>query len=261
MQSLVATAQPLLLKAFASPDGEWRAEVLTYPCTKVVPGEEQENAYDILRVARLKDAQVFTARTQLQNCGGLGAFGLGGITWSPDSRFFYFTDAREGMPDGGGFYGWYQNIFRFDTNITQAEFLGAGPFSPDGNRIAAIRTELQGGCRSGGLVVQDVTGQVLADFPFDLPLEGCGFSYLAWAPDGQALAYTLAICSSSGTDCQSVLYRVDFVNGQAERQALLENQPTQFVNIAWNTPEHLELWSSDSHWFYIFSTGQLERQP
>jgi hypothetical protein len=261
VQSLVAAVQPRLLKAFPSPDGKWRAEVSTYPCTKIVPGETQENAFDILRLTRLKDRQAFSAWSQLQFCGGLGAFGLGGIKWSPDGRFFYFTDAREGVPDGGGFYGWYKNVFRFDTSTVQTEYLGAGPFSPDGKWIAVVRTELQGGCHPGGLAVLDLNGQVLAEYPFDVPAEACGFSYLSWSPDGQALAYTLAICSSSGTDCRSALYQVDLRNGHGARQVLLENQPAQFVNIAWNTADRLELWSSDGHWLYVRSTGKLELQP
>ena len=59
------------------------------------PGRESPNAYEVLKIAP------WTVETQLLYCGGIGASGLEGKFWSPDSRFFYYTNAREGWPDGG----------------------------------------------------------------------------------------------------------------------------------------------------------------
>ena len=53
-----------------------------------------------LRLARAGAGASAQVDSQLINCGGLGAYGFEGLCWSPDSRYFYYDTAREGVPDG-----------------------------------------------------------------------------------------------------------------------------------------------------------------
>jgi hypothetical protein len=97
--AVMAAGQPIT-ETFPSPDGQWQVEIVVYDC--VATGEEMEHAYELLRFAPADSDEWRQADSQLINCGGLGAFGLGGLCWSPDSRYFYYTPAREGVPDGAG---------------------------------------------------------------------------------------------------------------------------------------------------------------
>ena len=53
--------------------------------------------------------------SQLINCGGLGAYGFRGLCWSPDSSYFYYDMAREGVPDGSG--SWAPPIRQLDVAL------------------------------------------------------------------------------------------------------------------------------------------------
>lgn len=109
--TLTAGSTPRVLATYESPDGALRAEVLIYDCAQLTP--EQAYAYDVLQIVEVAGGEVHVIDDQLQNCGGLGGFGLGGLFWSPSSHYFYYTDAREGVADGCGFG--YNPISRADT--------------------------------------------------------------------------------------------------------------------------------------------------
>jgi len=256
VEILLATVQPRTQAQYPSPDGQWRAEVLTYDCTKISAEAVDENAFDLLQVVRLSDQEAFTAATQLQNCGGVGAFGLGGLEWSPDSRFFYFTDAREGVPDGGGM-GWNRSVYRFDTTATQAENLGGARFSPDEQKLAAIGyDDVPVDYTADHLTVWDLYGQVLACYAIEAPQDGYAHGTLAWSPGSQELVYIETTCPRSG-NCSSWVYRVDLVKN--ERQLLLEDRQPTFESVEWDQPDRLSLVDANFQtWSYTLSTGQLE---
>lgn len=69
-----ATVEPQMLGSFLSPDGQWLAEVVLYECTPVVGVEE--NAYEEVQIVAVGEGTEQVVDTQLQSCGGLGAFGF-----------------------------------------------------------------------------------------------------------------------------------------------------------------------------------------
>lgn len=103
--------------AYPAPDGRSRALLTTVDCAALASGETY--AYDRLSLVR-DDGSAATIDRQLINCGGLGAFGLAFLFWSADSRDFYYTTARTGVPDGCG--DWAPPVLRVDavTGISAA---------------------------------------------------------------------------------------------------------------------------------------------
>lgn len=97
--AVMAGAQPFS-EMFLSPDGQWQVEIVIYGCVETA--DEAVHAYELLRFAPAGAEEWRQADSQLINCGGLGAYGFQGICWSPDSRYFFYTTAREGVPDGSG---------------------------------------------------------------------------------------------------------------------------------------------------------------
>ncbi len=103
--------------SYPAPDGRSRALLTTVDCTALASGETY--AYDRLSLVR-GDGSATMVDRQLINCGGLGAFGLAFLFWSADGRHFYYTTAREGVPDGCG--DWAPPVLRVDaaTGISAA---------------------------------------------------------------------------------------------------------------------------------------------
>lgn len=75
---------------------------MIYDCVPV--GAVEENAYEQLKLIQIDNSVAKIVDNQLRSCGGLGAFGLAGLFWSPNSSYFYYTNAREGVPDGCGYW-------------------------------------------------------------------------------------------------------------------------------------------------------------
>jgi hypothetical protein len=109
--TVVATTEGRFLSPLASPDGAWQADVLAYECTPV--GDTDTLAYEQLRLSPSGGGESTTVAAQVINCGGLGAYGFAPLEWSADGRYLYYTDAREGVPDGQG--DWSRTILRYDT--------------------------------------------------------------------------------------------------------------------------------------------------
>lgn len=121
--------------AYASPDGAWRVDLAIFACTPV--GAQDFYAYETVSLARTEDAAT-VVDSQLINCGGLGAYGFDGLFWSADSRYFYYTTAREGVPDGCG--DWQPPLRRVDVAIGASEDVSVGDPSPD---VAALTAWLE----------------------------------------------------------------------------------------------------------------------
>ena len=239
--TVVASRQPRSGGTFPSPDGHWQAEVLIYDC--VATAENQENAYDQLNLLEAGSGQSTVLADQLQSCGGLGAAGLAGLFWSPNSRFFYYTDAREGVPDGCG--DWAGSILRYDTQTQATVALGGGPRSPDGTKIATRQgVELViWAIDQGEIIRQTVLEPKLVPGP------------LVWSPDSQALVYLqmTSVCPPAG---QTAVVRLDLQDGQ--QTLLLTSEEPTFQSVMWETAEQIELYDENSQaWRYDFTTQAL----
>jgi hypothetical protein len=132
--TLVTIQQPVMLESATSPDGQWRVEVVRFDCTQF--GQGDFIAYEQVKLVHVADGVERTITGQTQHCGGLGAFGLGGYGWSPNSRRFYFTDSREGFPDGGGPCAWHRSVLRLESETGALETLRPGVVSPEVGLIA-----------------------------------------------------------------------------------------------------------------------------
>jgi hypothetical protein len=238
--TVVTLQQPKIYQSYPSPDDNWLAEVIIYDCVKT--GEIDTYAYEQLILSNLLTWEERTADDQVQYCGGLGAFGLAGLFWSPHSQFFYYTNVREGFPGGCGY--WERSIIRLDVTSLEREYLGAGPPSPDGEKIATWQGK--------DLVIWNVNGGETARIP---ALTDADTGPIAWSPDNQSLVYIqfTSYCPLSG---KSFIVHLDV--HEAKQTLLLESEKPTFGSMVWNDPDTLVLLDENGkQWTYRFSTQRL----
>ena len=173
--TIMAMAKPQISLSSLSPDGEWRADLIAYDCMQV--GDGDEVAYDQLNMVHLTDMSAVVVDFQVQSCEGTGARGIGPLFWSSNSRFFYYTTARMGRPDGCGY--WQPPMYRIDVNFQTKQYIGVGELSPDHNKIAAWDQDNQWIWDVNG---QKITGRLFQDTEIE---EGP----IAWGPDSQQLVF------------------------------------------------------------------------
>jgi hypothetical protein len=244
IESVMAHSGRHSLATLASPDGQWRVESVRSDCT---PNGGDSLAYEQLLLHRMDTGEARVIADQLINCGGLGASGLDPRYWSSDSRYLFYTPAREGRPDGGGCGPWYRPIVRLDIRGGEKIDLAEGVPSPDGALIAGYQVQ--------EVIVwgRDVSDVIRAAAPETTG----GFGPLAWAPDGKALVYLHweAGCPQSG---KSIVVRLDLPTGA--QTLLLESATPSFVDLAWDTSAALRLTDVDGQaWVYDLSAKTLTR--
>lgn len=239
--TVVAANQSEALPPLLSPDGNWRAEVSLYPCASI--GGEGEFAYEQLTLIYLPNGSRTLADEQLQACGGLGAFGLKALFWSSNSRYLYYTNAREGVPDGCGY--WTPPYLRIDVTSMRSEMLGGGMLSPDRARLATWQGQ--------ELVLWDIDGGEIGRVSVLFPDLESG--PLAWSPDGQALVYLQVetFCPLAGVSNLVLLELPDL------KQSLLLASPQQsFGAVFWEVPSELRLLDEQGkEWRYNFNTKKI----
>jgi len=241
VSTVVANSPPRSAGTFPAPDGRWQAESVIYDC--VATAENQEHAYDQLNLIEVSSGDSTMIADQLQACGGLGAAGLAGLFWSPNSRFFYYTDARTGVPDGCGY--WAGSILRYDTQTQATVAVGGGPRSPDGTQLATRQGQevVIWDLDQGEIIRQPVLEPALIPGP------------LVWSPDSQALVYLqlTSVCPPTGP---TAVVRLDVADGQ--QTLLLASEDPAFQSVLWETADQLELYDEDSQaWRYDFTTQAL----
>ena len=243
--TVIAISKPRVYSSLLSPDSKWRAEVVIYDCVPV--GSADENAYEQLKLIQVGNGVTKIADSQLQSCGGLGAFGLAGLFWSPNSRYFYYTNAREGVPDGCGY--WKRPIIRLDVINLKLEHLGGGPRSPDGTELATWQRQ--------ELVIWDINEGEIARIPAAASDAETG--PITWSSDGQALVYVqfASYCPLSG---KSYVVRLDLP--ELKQTLLLESETPSFGNATWDVPNELRLFDENGkEWRYNFATKELKQAP
>lgn len=241
-KTIVATVQPRTLGVFPSPDQKWEARVLVYDCARIA-GEE-DNAYDLLKLVHLGDGVEKVVDSQLQYCGGLGAAGLAGLFWSSNSSYFYYTTAREGVPDGCGY--WERPITRLDVTDLNPVYVGEGDISPDGKKIAAWQDR--------DLTIWDVDGDEVGRVAAAAVTAEIG--PIPWSPDGQSLVYSQieSYCPFSG---KSYIIRVDLP--KLTSTVFIESDKPSLGSPVWNKPDELRLHDENGkEWLYTFSTKELK---
>jgi hypothetical protein len=241
----VAISEPRIYSTLLSPNGKWLAEIVIYACTAV--GGVDENAYEQLKLIQVDNGDEKIADNQLQYCGGLGAFGLEGLFWSLNNRYFYYTNAREGFPGGCGY--WERPIIRLDASSLELEHLGGGPRSPDGTMLATWQGQ--------ELAVWGVNEGEIARVSAMAAEIGPGA--VTWSPDSQALIYVqlASYCPLSG---KSYVVRLDLA--ALEQTLLLESETPTFGNTSWDVQNELTLFDENGkEWRYNFTTQDLRVVP
>ena len=246
-QAIMAMQQPRLDQPYPAPDGKWQAQVVIYDCVR--PNGLEPVAYEQLQLTQVARGSATTADDQLRYCEGLGAFGLAGRFWSPNSRYFYYTSAREGVPDGGCAY-WEPPFLRLDASTLNKVNLGAGPRSPDGGKLATWQGR--------DLVVWDIDEGEVGRVPA-LALEAV-LGPIAWSPDSRALVYVQATSACPAPGIRSYVVRVDLP--KLEPILLLESQAPSFGGVQWDRADELRLFDEKGkEWRYNFRTQGLNPVP
>jgi len=238
--TIAASQEPTLRSTHSSPDGARLAQAFSYPCTGI--GAEEEYAYDFLQIADVQQDTRQIVASQLLTCGGLGAAGIEGLFWSPGGRFFYYTDAASGVPDGCGY--WSPPVLRVDTTSWSSEALGNGPISPDGTKIATWRGD--------ELALWEVSGSKIGSARS--PLTGAILGPIAWAPDGSSVAFLL---SSDYCPLGETHVMVTDLSTLVPT-LLVSSQDPSFADVRWLSQDRIELLDeSGNSWIYAVSTGTL----
>jgi WD40 repeat protein len=252
VEAILATGQPRVYDTYSSPDGAWQAEIVIYDCTKVNRAPEaDENAYEQLRLIDTNSGEESVIDTQLENCGGLGAGGFEGLFWSPNSRYFYYTDSRAGVPDGCS-GPWYRPYLRLEVNTLDIEELGGGVLSRDGSRLATWQ--------GTKLVIWDIQeGSELSRISPYAINTGTGTGAIAWSPDNRAFVYvqTESYCPVSG---KSAIVRVDLPS--LEQTVLLESEAPTFGSAQWDHSGALTLLDENGkEWTFDLESRELKLLP
>jgi len=239
--TVMAIAAPTRQSTIVSPDGRWRAEVDVYPCSEL-PGGADVLSFEQLNLVDVDNGEATTAAEQLISCGGLGAFGLEGLFWSANSRFFYFTNAREGVPGGCGY--WQRPLLRAAVETGETEWLGPGESSPDGAKVAAWQ-ERQ-------LVIWEADGEEVGRAA--AAVADADLGAVAWSPDGDALVY-LQVSSYCPLEKS---YVVHLTIPEMETDVLLEAEAPAFRGADWLDAGRLRLVDQEGEeWIYDLANGVL----
>jgi len=241
-QALRSTVQPTTFASYPSPDGEWRIDLVIHGCTIVDPEVQQENSLEQLILVSTADGSRTVVDTQLLNCGGLGPAGLEGRFWTPDGAYFYYTGARDGVPDGCGY--WEQPLGRFNMIKWLPEFVGGGPISPDGTRIATWLDH--------SLTIWEVSGDQIGSVPH--PIEGVLPGPIAWAPDGLSVAFLL----SEGYCPLGTTHLVTLDLDTLTPVVVLSSTAPSFAHLEWDRRGRVILFDEQSTtWSYNIDSGKL----
>jgi len=250
VDAILSTGQPRIYKSYPSPDRKWQAEVSIYDCINVNTSPDADaNAYEQLQLIEVGGAKK-QVDSQLQTCGGVGAVGLEGLYWSSNSRYFYYTDARDGVPDGCGY--WEKPVLRLDVNTLEIERLGGGALSPDGTRIVTWQ--------GNELVIWDVNeGRELGRLSPHIMNTDTGAGNIAWSPDNQAFVYIQpeSYCPLSG---RSQVVHVDV--STLKQTILLESEAPTFGTANWDSLHEIKLFDENGkQWIYDIANRDLRPLP
>lgn len=245
---LAAAVEPRVSAVLPSPDGTLRAEVVVYDCAPV-GDDAAPRSLEILRIVDPVMVTEYQLDSQFIYCGGLGAFGLEPLAWAASGRYFYYTPAREGGPDGAC-RPWVRPTVRVDLADWSLTGLDQATASPDGTKVA--------GWVNGELVVYALDGGELArSAPAALPPF---VGPPVWSPDGANLAYLQYTTSCGETAGESAVVVVDVATSAP--RVLLSSSAPEFQSLEWPEPGRLILTGMDGgRWNYDLAGGVLTPEP
>ena len=210
--AITAENSPEIYTYPPSPDFRWSVELTIYGCTSIpVQANETElRGYEILTLKDAAGYDPIVIDEQITYCGErIGAEGVGFLKWSPDSRYLYYTNGRQGVPGGEGV--WWPPAIRLDLQTMQSEYLGAATFSMNSRYLATIATD------NRVITLYDSTQpEPLASFE---PLINPGiYTDLFWLTDNSGL---ISIEADSYVTSHLILSHIDLAS--LSRNILIEN--------------------------------------
>lgn len=250
VNAVVSTVQPVTLAEYSSPNGKWRVDVIRYDCIKYSNGDYIGIiAYEQLKLVDLNNGTTKVIDEQRQNCDGIGTYGLGGLYWSPNNRYFYYTDSREGYPETCGNYV-VPTIYRLDTISKETILVGGGHISPDQTKLAMwqeneiVIWDLDKGevGRGSGLIPNMLNGQI------------------SWSPDSQSIAY-LQTTFDCAPDYGKV-YATRLNLPDLSQSLLFEHEAPGFGWLNWDTSTRITLRDGMGKiWIYGLVSNDLKPDP
>jgi Periplasmic component of the Tol biopolymer transport system len=244
--TVIAIGPPKMHSSFLSTDSKWKIEIVSYDCVKVDPRENADaNAVEVLKLIDITDQTETIIDSQLLNCGGVGAFGLGGLFWSPNNQYFYYTDAREGVPDGLCGY-WARPIKRVNVDTERVDPVGGGHLSPDKTKLAFWQ--------DNEIVIWSLDEGEIARIP--AMVSQAFKNEIAWSPDGQSLVYlqTENDCTPFG---KSYVTRLDL--SDMTQNLLFGSEEASFTWLAWDIPDRISLTDdTGTKWMYNLASKELK---
>lgn len=245
--TVIVISPPRIHSSFPSSDGQWRAEVVIHDCVKL-QGIIDANAVEKLKLTRVDNETEIIVESTLLNCGGVGAGGLGGLLWSPNDRYFYYTDAREGFPDGACGY-WARPTKRVNVESQKVEVVGGGHISADKTKLAFWQ--------DNEIVIWSLDDGEIARVPA-IPPEVL-HNKIAWSPDSQSLVYlqTEFDCGPGG---MSYVTWLDLPG--MTQNFLFESKEPSFTWLTWDAPYRISLVDDKgTRWRYNLVSKDLEPMP
>lgn len=244
---VMAAGQAETIFSHVSPDGQWQADIVRYDCALVDPASGAENAYEMVVITHLSDGVAEIAAEQVQYCGGMGSFGFNDFFWSPNSRYYYFDEAREPGGVDGMICGLLNTGFsRYDVET------GAREVVP-GNGAAYNGSNTLAGWDRQEMVVMDINGNETGRYPF--PMENATLQSYQTSPSGKYVAYIL----SEGCAAEPGRTVVVLINlAGASQMVIAEASEPGFRSVSWSGSDSILLLDNDGRtWTYAVAAGKL----
>lgn len=173
------------------------------------------------------------------------------MLWSPNNRYFYYTDWREGYPETCGNYA-VPAIYRLDTVTQEKETIGAGHISPDQTKLAMWQWQ------KNEIVLWDLdqgeVGRVQS-------LTRVRFNgEISWSPDGQSLVYLQTKWDCAPDYGKTYLTRLNL--SEMTQELLLEHEAPGFGGLSWDAPNQIRLRDGMGvMWIYDLVSKELKTSP
>ncbi len=249
VNDLQKTVTPHRYQRIISPNGQYRADFIVYDCTQIIM-DTNPYSLETLKITDLNHQMEWVVNNRMYYCGGEGWGGkLGGLFWSNNSRYFYYTenwdDRIKTFPTR-----WINLTYRYDTSNRENLSLSGMALSLDRLKIAA------GDGRD--LVIWDLNGYEIARFQGKniVPDETSTvwLHYLAWSPDDLSIAYILTKQSTNWAISPNISFVVIANMDMKQSSLLFEADTPEFIEVHWKDQNHLSLLGdvaqSYSNWEY-----------
>ena len=244
---VMAAGQPETIFSSVSPDGAWQADIVRYGCAMVDPASGDENAYEMVIITRLSDGVETIAAEQVQYCGGMGSFGFNDFFWSPNSRYYYFDEARESGGVDGMVCGLLNTGFsRIDVETGMREAVPGSGAAYNGSDILA-------GWAGQEMVITDINATETGRYAF--LMDNATLVSYQTSPSGTHVVYILSEgCTAEPGRTMAVL-----IDLEGDSQTVIaEASMPGFRTASWTGNDRISLLDEDGRtWTYAVASGKL----